>query len=128
MALVTRDQLLSFGTKRRFKLVPIAGLGEVRIRSLKESERSAYEAARFTDGEVDEARTLDSKARLIALCVCDEDGETVLTSEDVVALGDKDSAFTGLLFDECWQHCGFSRKDIETIVGNLKTIPDADSP
>lgn len=128
MALVTRDQFLSFGSKRRFKTVPVPGLGEVRIRSLKESERSAYEAERFTDGEIDAERTLDSKSRLIVLCVCDAEGEPFLTAADVAALNEKDGAFTGLMFDECWKHCGFTRKDIETIVGNLSETPTADSP
>ncbi|WP_437193566.1 hypothetical protein [Planctomicrobium sp. SH527] len=128
MALVTRDQFLSFGSKRRFKIVPVPGLGDVRIRSLKESERSAYEAERFTEGEIDSARTLDSKSRLIALCVCDAEGEPFLTATDVVTLNEKDGAFTGLMFDECWKHCGFTRKDIETIVGNLSETPTDDSP
>jgi hypothetical protein len=101
----------------------------VRIRSLKETERSAYEAERFgTDGDLQADRQLDAKVRLIALCVCDGDGEPLLSPADVVALGERDGAFTGLMFDECFEHCGFSKRDREAILGNLSATPTADSP
>jgi len=123
---VTREKLLAFGKKRRFETVSIPGLGDVRIRSLKELERSQFE--RDYQGTDNPDRQLEGKRALIAACVCNEDGEPLLTAADIAELAEHDGAFTGFLFDKCWKLCGFSRLDIESIVGNLQMTPAADSP
>lgn len=124
---VTREQFLQFGSERIFDVVDVPGLGKVRIRSLTELERCRYETGHLdAEGNIDDAKTLAGKRRLIVMCVCDGDGNPILTDADVEALAGKHGAFTGLVYDRCWKHCGFSREDLVSVVGNLKPVP-ADS-
>lgn len=126
--LLTREQFLAGGNQRRFKVVRIPGLGDVKIRSLKEGERARYETDTLDDdGETDREGLETAKRRLIIACVVDANGEPLLTPDDLDALADKDGAITGYLFDECRQHCGFARGDIERLVGNSSGTPDAGS-
>lgn len=122
--LVTREQLLS-QTKRRFDNVAIPHLGTVRLRSLTERERTAYEAASLNEtGEQERELLIDSKRRLIALCVVDADGNPLLTDGDVDALADIDGSITGRLYAACLDHCGFTKGDIEGLVKNSPPATD----
>ena len=89
-----RDSVFAF-CSRRYKTVSIDGLGEVRLRSLSERERSACEVG----------RPEELRARLIAFSVCDSDGNREFGDADIERLLDLDSAISGALIREIELHC-----------------------
>jgi hypothetical protein len=115
---VTREQFLSPKPPRYMDTtLPVSGL-TVRIRSLTELERTQFENSRFgRDGKLIPGRIEDSKARLICLCLVDDDGKQLLKAGDEQAVLSLDSADTGALYDACWEHVGFE----------VKRNPDADA-
>lgn len=123
-----RDQLLA-KTKRRFSEATLPDGDKVRIRSLTERERSKYESETLNKkGELNQAKLADAKRRLIAICVCDSEGNTILTADDVRSLEEVDSAVTQTLYDAIRQHCGFDQRDVEELVKNSEGAPAAASP
>ena len=117
-SLIDKDALLG-AAKRRFAVMPIDGLGNVRIRSLTELERSRLEASvRDKKGNLSSAKMLDLKCRLIVLCVVDEQGNQLFTNSDIERLGQQDSRITNALAEAIQTHCGWSERDLEAIEKN----------
>ena len=117
-SLIDKDALLG-AAKRRFAVMPIDGLGNVRIRSLTELERSRLEASvRDKKGNLSSAKMLDLKCRLIVLCVVDEQGNQLFTNSDIERLGQQDSRITNALVEAIQTHCGWSEGDLEAIEKN----------
>lgn len=127
--LATFDQLVASGGKRRFKRVtlPVSGL-DVRIRSLMERELSEYQAGvqSARDEKQRQKRMKAANRRFIALCLVDDDGNTIVT--DASKLTELDAADSSFLYDECATHCGINRQDIEDLVGNSEETTPSDSP
>lgn len=110
----SRDDLLT-PSKRRFRDVTLPVSGQrVRIRSLMESEKEAFEAEMLTrDGSTSKARLRDARRRLVVLCLVDENGDPLLQPGDVDALSSLDGADVGHLADEIQVHVGFKAGDLE---------------
>jgi hypothetical protein len=109
--------------QRRFKdvLLPVSGL-KLKIRSLNEGEKEAYETGLLTSkGDVTRDTMLNARRRLSALCVCDGNGDRLLSDADVDSLKQLDGADLARLQDECQTFCGFSKGDIEGMVKNSET-------
>lgn len=112
MSLATRETFLR-PSKRRYIDVPLPTTGEmVRLQSLTELERTTYENSRFSkEGTLLPGRLQDSKARLICLCVVDEEGKPILKPGDERSIMDNmDSMDSAFLYDQCWDHVGFRVK------------------
>ena len=105
--------------KRRFRDVDVPLIGKVRIRSLTERERSEYEAG-FLDGSGNVSSLVDSKVRLIVLCVCNAEGHRLFTDEEATVLSDVDAVVTNTLADECRRLSGFSDEDVGKLEKNLE--------
>ena len=116
---------------RRFKSVPLPICGlTMRIRSLREDEVSDYQAelvARTGRGILP-ARLKDANRRLMALCLVDSAGNRLLGNGDTAKLAKFDNADAAVLYDECANHAGINREDIETLVKNSQPVPVDDSP
>lgn len=116
--LISRDALLG-AAPRRFAVVPIEGLGNVRIRSLTELERSRIEVSmRDKRGNLSSAKSMDLKSRLIVDCVVDAQGNQLYTNNDIQHLRRQDSKVTNALVDAIQAHCGWSDDDIEDLEKN----------
>ncbi len=108
-----------------------------RYRSLSEAEFSEFEMALYVrddDGlRTDDDRHKDMRGRLIVLCLCDENGERILTDGDVEKIGQLDAGDTGALYDALKEHCGLARRvrdaqaKREAAKKNLKEVPDETS-
>lgn len=99
----------------------------VKIRSLFEHEKEAYEASlRDKNGDVTNESAKASRRRLIALCLCDAKGNRVLSDADVDAMRDKDGTDLAYLQEECQVFCGFKKGEIDAIEKNSEPVP-ADS-
>jgi hypothetical protein len=110
--------------KRRMKDVelPVRGI-KLRIRSLFEGEKEAYEAGLVTaKGDVTRDTMLNARRRLIALCLCDENGERILSDADLDSMKALDAADMAYLQEECQTFCGFKKGDIEGLVKNSEPV------
>lgn len=115
----TREQFLA-PAKRRFAEVylPMAEI-TVRIRSLLESEKEAYESAMLNaKGDIIRSKLVEARRRLISLCLCDENGERILSDADLEAMKELHGADLSILQGECQKLSGFSNSDIEELEKN----------
>jgi hypothetical protein len=113
--------------QRRFKdvVLPVTKL-KVRIRSLFEGEKEAFEATlRDKNGDVTNEKLKTGGRRLIALCLVDASGERLLSDADAESMGEKDGADMAYLQEECQVFCGFKTGNIEGLVGNSEPAPVA---
>lgn len=110
---VTREIFLRKPEARyREVSLPACGL-TVRIRSLTEAEKTNYERALYDKkGEQIPGRLKDSRARLICLCLVDDEGKQLLLPGDEQDVLELDSADTSALWDACWEHVGFQRQPV----------------
>src|SRR5438093_4468383 len=112
------DELFGKPYKRRFKIImlPISG-ATVRIRSLTERELSAHQNAAYIvkDASVStsKARMEDATRRFLALCLCDADGNRLITAADCGKFAEWDSADSSFLYNECSAHTRTKPEDIE---------------
>lgn len=129
--IATFDQLVAAGGKRRFDIVtlPVSGL-QVRIRSLFERELSDYYAiVQSARNEKDRHKRLKAANRqYIAMCLVDEDGNTIVPADDAGKLAEMDGADASHLYAECLRHAGTNERDIEELVGNSEETMPSDSP
>jgi hypothetical protein len=92
------------------EVVEISG-GKVQMRGLSAREYGDYERELFTQGPdgMLRAKPIDGafRARLVAKCLTDEDGET-FTDEEV---GSLDAAVVSKLYDVARRLCGVSEAD-----------------
>lgn len=116
--LISADALLG-AAPRRFATVSIESLGNVRIRSLTELERSRIEASmRDKKGQVAGAKILDLKCRMIVECLVDANGNQLFTNKDIERIRQQDSKVTNAIVDAIQAHCGWTDDDVEDIEKN----------
>lgn len=90
--------------------------GKVRLKSIKGTQRDAYEQSVISGSGADRKMNLrNARAKLIVLCAVDEDGRTLFSADDVNRLGGKNAAPLDRLFDACRRLAGMSEKDVERI-------------
>lgn len=113
--------------KRRFRDVYLPVSGQwVRIRSLFEGEKEAYEAGnRDKSGEITNESAKASRRKLIALCVCDSEGNRILSDADIDAMKEMDGTDIAYLQDECLAFCGFKKVSVEELTKNSVTVHDS---
>ena len=96
--------------ERRYRTVTVRGK-EVRIQNLSEFERSAIEVDAPSD-------LRDLRARLIAACIVDADGDRIFSSGqgDIDFIASWDSAVAVPISDAINQHC--EAAELEELVKN----------
>lgn len=115
---INREAMLAV-CKRRYVTVDVPGVGDVRLQSLSELERSQYELAALDNkNAVSREKLLHQRCRLIALCVVDDEGKRLFSDDDVRLLLEMDSQITNAIFDAAQLHCGFTKADIEALEKN----------
>lgn len=127
--IANRSALLKLCDRRYIDLELDAGV-TVRIQSLSEKEKSAYETrliAKSGRGVIRD-RLQDATRRLIAICLVDEKNERIFNNSDIDKIGELDSYVSSRIYDAAQEHCGFNKGDIESTVGNCERITVVDSP
>ncbi len=116
MALLSRDAILA-ADDREYEVVPCPEWGgEVRLRSLTGAERDAYEQSLVqTRGKSREMNLRNARAKLVALCAVDENGNRLFTDADVNALGKKNAKPLDRLFDVARRLSGLSEDDVDRL-------------
>lgn len=115
---------------RRYMDCRLPSGGVVRLQSLSEFERSNYERGLLNkkgDGANPNA-LLASKRAMVVLCMVDEEGNRVLSDNDINALASMDSADIDHICTTARKHCGFDDADFEALVGNSEAAPAECSP
>jgi hypothetical protein len=123
MSNLSRQEFLQ-RTPRRYEDVPLPVKGgTVRIRSLTEAEKEAFEAAMLTDsGQVKRSAMRSARRRLILLCLVDDAGELLLQPTDIDALADLDGADLAVLQDAAMKHVGFKASDLDNLEKNSGAV------
>lgn len=121
---LTREQILG---ARDFTIesmeVPEWG-GTVYLRSLKGKGRDAFEGSRvrITDDKKVEMIHDNTRARLLSMTLCDEQGNLIFTEEDVETLGEKNAAVLDKLFDVAQRMSGLRPADVEAKLKNSAAV------
>jgi hypothetical protein len=91
--------------------------GTVRLRGLTGSQRDAYEASVVEmRGETRRYKLQNLRARLVALCLIDEEGNRLFDDDAAVkALGQKSAQALDMLFAKARKLSGLSEDDIEEL-------------
>ena len=116
MALLSRDAILA-ADDREYEVVPCPEWGgEVRLRSLTGAERDAYEQSLVqTRGKSREMNLRNARAKLVALCAVDENGNRLFSDADVNALGKKNAKPLDRLFDVARRLSGLTEDDVDRL-------------
>lgn len=128
MALLSREQILeSNDIETRDVEVPEWG-GSVRIRMLSGRDRDAFEASTVETKGNKRVQNLENlRARLVALCVVDENGALLFSKKDVHHLGLKSAAALDRVFSACRELNGMTEADIEELSEGFEEDPNESS-
>ena len=119
MTLLTKDQILQADDRDTQEVeVPEWG-GAVLISAMSAAERDAFEASMVDNkGKGDAKRLQNFRARFVASCIVNEDGDRLFSNKDIVDLGKKSSAPVSRLFDLCRKLNGMTDEDVAEIEEN----------
>ncbi len=93
--------------------------GAVRVRGLTGAERDAFEQSIVeTRGKNTRMNLKNIRAKLVALCVVDEQGNRVFSDDDAEALGRKSAAALDRVFEAAQRLSGLRKEDVEELAGN----------
>ena len=102
--------------------------GTVRVKNLTASERDAFEESTTTQrGNNLELNRKNFRAKLVALCVVDEEGKRIFDDKDIHKLGAKSAAAMDLLFAAASRLSGISKDDEEELLKNSEGDQSEDS-
>lgn len=105
---------------------------KLRLRGMTGSERDRFEASMAPKGNSRKPNMANFRARLVAWCAVDEQGNRLFNSGDVEMLGSKSARALGRVFDECQKMNGLSDSDIDELTEDFGDAPNgastSDSP
>jgi len=88
--------------------------GSVNIRVMTGTERDRFEGE-FVGGN----KSVDMvRAKLVAKCLCDDDGSRLFSEQEIPSLGEKSAAVLDKLFTACMKLNRFTKEDVEDLAGN----------
>ena len=126
MKTLTRDDILAVKDVAE-ELVPVPEWGgTVRVRAMTAGARDAFEYEAVL--AMKENRTLTSvRARLIARCTVDEDGNLLFSEDDIAALDRKSAAAMDRLYEAITRMNAMRASDIEALGKNFEAALGGDS-
>lgn len=115
---LNRDQFLS-KTGRQYKTLNIPEFGEVRIQSMKTSERAKFELS-LEDKAGKRIRSMvrTVRERLLIASVVDEDNKPMFTENDIEQISELPSGPVDIIVESIKKLSGFSDADLEELEGN----------
>jgi hypothetical protein len=129
MTLLNRDAILR-AKDLDSEVVPVPEWGgAVRVRGLMAWERDDYEASCFPIDDKGKRREnfANMRARLVVLCVVDDEGRPVFQRSDVGDLASKSAAALDRLYTVASRLSGLSARDVEDLEKNSEPGPSADT-
>lgn len=114
MAILSKAAILAANDKKTITVDVPEWNGSVVIRVMSGTERDRFEAE-FVNGN----KSVDMvRAKLVAKCLCDEEGNRLFAEQEIPALGEKSAAVLDKLFTACMKHNRFTKDDVEELAGN----------
>jgi hypothetical protein len=96
--------------------------GTVRVRGLSGAQRDAYEASMVimpqSPGGKPKMNMENARAKLVAMCIVDENGSPLFTLADVEALGRKSGSALNRVYEVAQRLSGLTKADMEEIEKN----------
>lgn len=123
-----REQILNVvDTETREVEVPEWGV-TVWVRSMSAADRDAFEADLLQGkGKNTSVNYRNMRAKLVARCVVDAEGNRIFNPEDVPALGRKSAKALTRLYNVATELSGVSDDDVEELTGNSEPDQSDDS-
>lgn len=129
MALLGRNAILEADDLKTEDVpVPEWG-GEVRVRMLTGEERDAYEASMVEmkkDGSA-KANRENVRARLLILCIVNEQGEQMFNRADIKLLGRKSAKALERVINKVNELNGITDEELDTLAEGFDNAPSEDS-
>lgn len=97
--------------------------GHVLIRSLTARKRDAFEASVALQNGKQRMNWRDMRARLVALCLVDENGNRLFGDNDIATLSGKSGKALDRLFDACQKLNKMSDDDVADLEKNCDSGP-----
>lgn len=125
MALLSRDAILGADDRQYDEVDCPEWGGSVRVRSISGAERDRYEESLIQQrGNSRQMNMRNARAKLVALCVVDEQGNRLFSDQDVNALGRKNAKPLDRLWDACRKLSGLSDDDVEKLTEDFDDAQD----
>lgn len=128
MSLLSRDQILA-ADDRKYEIVAVPEWdGDVRMRSLSGAERDDFENGLMQQvGGKQITNARNARAKLVSLCIVDEDGQPLFSKADVIKLGSKSSLAIQRLYDVACRMNGFTEDDMKELTEGFGEGPSGPS-
>ena len=99
--------------------------GSVYVRGMTARDRSRFETQfQLSSGKSSKKRMQEIRERLVVACVCDANGELLLTEADIEAVGKQPAPVIERIVEAAQAVCGMSNRDVEDIAKNSEeTLP-----
>ena len=125
MALLSKEAILS-ASDVTTETVPVPEWGgEVLVKVMTGTERDEWEAAIVeSDGKVSRKNI---RAKLVAQCIVDEQGNRLFTQDDVAALGKKSGSSLDRVYSVAARLNKLTGKDVDELAKNSGSAPSVDS-
>lgn len=108
--------------------VPDWGGRKVRLKMMSAADRDAFEGSMVSmKGGKQRPNIANLRARLVARCLVNADGDQIFKSGDVERLGRKSAKALDFLFQKCQELNGFTEADIEELTEDFDGTTDSDS-
>lgn len=131
MSLLNREVILAIQDVADETITVPEWGGDVRVRAMTADARDAFEQDAYIAAR--EKKPLTSlRARMVARCVIDEQGNLLFTDADVEALGKKSASALDRIYDVVLRMNAMRQSDIEDLEKNSAAAPggasSSDSP
>jgi hypothetical protein len=114
MSALSKAAILAAQDKKMIDVEVPEWNGSVKIRVMTGTERDRFESE-FVSGN----KSVDMvRAKLVAKCLCDDEGNRLFAEADIPQLGEKSAAVLDKLFTICMKHNRFTKDDVEELAGN----------
>ncbi len=108
--MLTREEILKqCSAPRGVVLIDVAGFGQCYAKSITAAQAYRLDLEFYKETQSGEIINGGKKARLVAMCLCDETGKALFTSLDGHAIGGMPVDVLDKLYAECEKACGFGQ-------------------
>ncbi|MYV58044.1 hypothetical protein [Streptomyces sp. SID3212] len=124
MALLNKDAILK-ADDMVFEDIPVPEWGgDIRLKTMTGTQRDAFEDKSMDQRGKDPKMNLTNfRARLLALCIVNEDGRRVFSDGEITLLGQKSANVLERLFNKAREMNGMDDKDVEELTKGFSDVP-----
>lgn len=126
---LNKDEILALASRRSTRVVTVDGYGSFTLREMSGTDRDAYQASMVRyQGDQAVPNLANLRAKLVAACLVDDNGDRIFTSaQDVSELGTLPAKLLSRLADVASEMNGLEDEDIEDLAGNSDAAPSGAS-